>query len=533
MKKYFSLLLATILCLNINAATDQTKKIDQTKKLGYAFYAIKNLYVTPVNQEKLVESAIKGMVSELDPHSAYMTKQEIEDMNEPLQGGFEGIGISFRMYKDTLMVMDVIAGGPSEKTGLLPGDKIIKVEKESIAGVKISTNDIKKRLKGKKGTIVNILVKRNKKLLPFKIVRDKIPMYSLDAAFMIDKEIGYIKLNRFGATTIQETEDALEKLKAKGMKKLILDLEMNGGGYLNAAIGIADNFLSDNKCVVFTQGLHSPKNVANSTKHGLFENGDLAILIDEYTASASEIVSGAVQDWDRGIIIGRRSFGKGLVQRTYPLPDNSVLKLTIAKYYTPSGRNIQKPYKGSDYMNDMEKRYEHGELEHRDSINLPDSLKTFTLRNHRKIYGGGGIMPDVFVPLDTTHVSDIYKKLVINGIINRFSIKYSNKNKVEIKKKFKNADKFIDEFNIDTNIFNDLISFAKSDSINFTAKDSAQDNSYLKTQIKAFITREIWSAQDFYKVMYPENETLLKAIDILKDQDKYNNILKGISSKKE
>jgi carboxyl-terminal processing protease len=361
----------------------------QQRKLTNALTAISNLYVDTVNDKKLVETAIEAILKELDPHSSYIPKEEVDRVNEPLEGSFEGVGIQFQMLEDTLLVVQTIAGCPAEKVGVLPGDRIIYIGNELIAGVKMQNSDIMKRLRGPKGTEVTVKILRNGKaeLMEFKIIRDKIPIYSVDASYMIDKEIGYIKINNFGSTTVSEFQKAFNTLQKKGMKHLILGLQGNGGGYLNAAIQLSDEFLDKNKMIVYTQGLNQPKSVAESTSIGSFEKGKLIVLIDEYSASASEIVSGALQDWDRAIIVGRRSFGKGLVQRQFPLIDGSMMRLTTARYYTPTGRSIQKPYKdGKDkYQRDLIDRYNNGELLHADSIHFPDSLRYQTLNLKRTV----------------------------------------------------------------------------------------------------------------------------------------------------
>lgn len=498
-------------------------------KMNIAMYAIKNLYVDEVNDNKLVEEGLRAMIKQLDPHSAYMTADEMKEMNEPLQGGFDGIGISFNMLDDTLFVVEVISGGPAQKVGLLPGDRIIKVGDELIAGVKMSTTDIMKRLKGPKGTTVHISVKRRNTstLKEFSIIRDKIPIYSLDAAFMVDNSTGYIRLNRFGATTTDEFRQAFADLKKQGMTQLILDLESNGGGLMSAAVDLADEFLSDNKCIVYTEGLHSPRQESVATSKGSFEKGKLIILIDEYSASASEILSGAIQDWDRGLIIGRRSFGKGLVQRPLALPDGSSLKLTVARYFTPSGRFIQKPYENAeDYSRDLIDRYNRGEMSTSDSIHFPDSLRTCTLVNKRTIYGGGGIMPDVFVPLDTTIYTPLHKLLTISGIMNRFSIQYVDSHRAELIATYPNIDEFIKKFNITDSMIKDLLSLAESEKITISNEDRASDKTLLLKQLKAYIARDLGKTSDYYKVMWKENESLNKALEILKNKNAYDELLK-------
>ena len=391
----FLVLLATM----ISTVSAQFKMSEASRKVMTTIAIIENMYVDDVNQEKLAEDAIKSLIQELDPHSTYISASEAKEMNEPLEGNFDGIGISFNMMADTLYVIETIAGGPSEKVGILAGDRVIAVNDTTIAGVKMTIKNIMSRLRGPKGTNVNVKVLRRgvSDYLNFKITRAKIPIYSLDAAYMVDKNVGYIRLSRFGATTTKEFQDACKKLQKEGMTNLILDLEGNGGGYLSAAIDLADEFLSKNKLIVYTEGIHQPKQEVQSTSKGLFEQGKLAILISEGSASASEVLSGAIQDWDRGVIIGRRSFGKGLVQRQIPLQDGSQLRLTVARYHTPTGRSIQRPYTNGDsnsYHLDVIERYNKGEMMNADSIHFPDSLKYQTLTNNRVVYGGGGIMPD-------------------------------------------------------------------------------------------------------------------------------------------
>ena len=500
-----------------------------SKKMEFALYAIKNLYVDDIQEDKLVEEGLKAMIKTLDPHSAYMTADEMKDMNEPLQGGFDGIGISFNMLNDTLFVIEVISGGPSEKAGLLPGDRIIKVNGESIAGVKMPNSQVMKRLKGPKGTTVDLDIKRRGKseLTRFRIIRDKIPLYSIDASFMLDKNTGYIIISRFGSTTMEEFHKAFEDLTKMGMKNLVLDLQSNGGGLMNAAVELADEFLSEGKCIVYTEGKHSPRMQNDATNTGIFEKGKLIILIDEYSASASEIVSGAVQDWDRGIIIGRRSFGKGLVQRPIPMPDGSFIKLTVSRYYTPSGRFIQKPYENiENYSMDVIDRYNRGEMIHSDSIHFPDSLRTTTLVNKRTIYGGGGIMPDVFVPLDTTKFSSMHRKLSSMGIMNRFSLQYIDGHRKELLENYPDSKTFISKFSITDAILQELMELAEKEQITFTEEEKSSDKTLLLKQLKANFARDLWKTSEYYRVMWQENESLMKALEILRDKNQYEEILK-------
>lgn len=518
MKKINSLLIV-LFCTVQLLAQDY---VAPARKLQTALFAFNALYVDSVNSEKLVEEAMKAMVKTLDPHTSYMTKDEMKELNEPLQGGFDGVGISFNMMNDTLFVVEVITGGPSEKVGILAGDRFITVNGENIAGVKMSNREVMKRLKGPKGTSVTIGVKRRniKDLIEFKVVRDKIPMYTLDASFMVNKNTGYIKISRFGATTMDEYKEAFANLKEKGMKQLIIDLQSNGGGYMGTAVDLSDEFLGDGKCIVYTKGLHSERSQSDATSKGSFEEGNLVILIDEYSASSSEIVTGAIQDWDRGLIIGRRSFGKGLVQRVLPLGDGTALKLTVSRYYTPSGRCIQKPYdEGMEaYSEDVIERYNRGEMQSADSIHFPDSLRYTTLLKQRTVYGGGGIMPDVFVPLDTTRYTDLHRKLVNKGVLNRFTLQYTDDHRQALKEAYPRSDDFIQKFEVGEDMLKVLFSMAASDKISITQADSASDMSVMKCQIKAYIARDLYKSADYYRVMAPENDALQEALRILGDK---------------
>ncbi|NDP20087.1 MAG: S41 family peptidase [Paludibacter sp.] len=502
----------------------------QQRKLTNAMSAISNLYVDTINDKKLVESAITAILKELDPHSSYIPKEEVDRVNEPLEGSFEGVGIQFQLLDDTLLVVQTISGCPAEKVGVLPGDRIIYIGDQLIAGVKLQNSDIVKKLRGPKGSEVTVKIHRGGKsdLMEFKIVRDKIPIYSVDANYMLSKDIGYIKINNFGSTTVQEFEKAFTKLQNSGMKNLILSLQGNGGGYLNAAIQLADEFLSSNKLIVFTQGLNQPKSEAVSTTTGKFEKGKLIVLVDEYSASASEIVSGALQDWDRAIIVGRRSFGKGLVQRQFPLIDGSMMRLTTARYYTPTGRSIQKPYKEGleKYEHDLVDRYNNGELLHADSIHFPDSLRYQTLNLKRTVYGGGGIMPDIFVPLDTTKFTEFHRKIVSRGVVNKVCVQYIDQNRAELKKKYTTFEKFNKEYNVNQSLLNELKTTAEKEKIPVDSIQYATSEPLIKLQLKALIARDLWEMNEYYQVMDAENESLQKAIQILKTPGKYEEILK-------
>ena len=504
----------------------------QQRKLTNALTAISNYYVDSISDKKIVESTIESVLKELDPHSSYIPKEEIERVEEPLVGSFEGIGIQFQSLEDTIMVVQTISGCPAEKVGVLPGDRIIYINNELIAGVKIQNSDIFKRLRGPKGTEVAVKIRRgnNQELIEFKIIRDKIPIYSVDASYMIGKDIGFIKINNFGANTVQEFKKALETLQNKGMKSLVLSLQGNGGGYLNAAIELADEFLSKNKLIVYTQGLNQPKSVAESTAKGNFETGKLIVLVDEFSASASEIVTGALQDWDRAVVVGRRTFGKGLVQRQFPLIDGSMMRLTIARYYTPTGRCIQKSYKSGyeKYELDLSERFKKGELLHADSIHFPDSLKYQTLKLKRTVYGGGGIMPDIFVPLDTTKYTNLHKKLVAQGIVNKVCVQFIDKNRNELKKKYTSFDKYKKEFEVDDALLNQLKNAAGAEKVKIKI-DPAQfeiSKPLIKLQLKALIARDLWEMNEYYQIMDADNESLQKAIEILKTPGAFDKILK-------
>jgi len=522
-----------------------------TRKLNLALSVIENYYVDTINKNQIVDDAIIFWLKKLDPHSGYMTPEEVKEMNEPLQGNFEGIGIQFNMLIDTLYVVQVISGGPSEKVGLVAGDRILMVNDTVIAGVGMKNSDILSRLRGKKGTSVKVQVKRGNQLIPFTIVRDKIPLYSLDAAYMIDKETGYISFNRFAETTYSEFMKALRELQSQGMKNLILDLQHNGGGHLTAAIEIANEFLKRGNLIVYTEGVHQKRTDELATMKGSFEEGKLVVLINEGSASASEIVSGAIQDWDRGVIIGRRSFGKGLVQRLLPLPDGSAIKLTTAHYYTPTGRSIQKPFeKGNSeaYDMDMINRYTRGEMVTADSIHFADSLKYTTLVNKRTVYGGGGIMPDYFVPMDTTYYTDIHRALVSSGTLNRFVMSYIDKNRAILKEEYPDFIGFKSNFNVSSEMLKELLQLyeantkkSETDSTEDefilpedilvidqkSLKDFRKSAPLIRLQIKALVARDLWDTNEYYQIINQENNVLKKAIEIINDTKEYNKLLRN------
>ena len=497
-----------------------TKESNPVRKLQLAQFAIANLYVDQVDDNKLVESAIKGMLEELDPHSTYSTPEEVKRMNEPLQGNFDGIGIQFNMAEDTLFVIQPVSGGPSEKVGILAGDRIVEVNDTVIAGVKMSTEDVMRRLKGPKGTLVDVKVLRRgvPELLSFTIRRDKIPVYSLDASYMIAPQTGYIKINRFAATTHAEFMNALASLKSQGMKDLILDLQGNGGGYLNAAIDIANEFLGDEELIVYTEGRRSARRDFYADGNGKHQFGKLVVLVDEYSASASEIVSGAVQDWDRGMVVGRRTFGKGLVQRPIDLPDGSMIRLTISRYYTPAGRCIQKPYVNTEnYAADLIERYNRGEMMSADSIHFPDSLKCTTLKKGRTVYGGGGIMPDYFVPVDTTLYTDYHRQISYKGVLLKVHYQLMDIHRKEWTKQYKDYASFAQKFEMTEPMMQRLKDEAAKAGIAYNEEQYRKSESLLKLQMKALIARDLWDMNEYYHTINVADESVKKALELLKE----------------
>lgn len=507
-----------------NSASRQQQKLLMVENI------VNNLYVDNVDEEKIVENAVRGILENLDPHSSYSTKEETTSSQETMQGSFSGIGIQFNMQKDTLYVVQTIAGGPSEKVGILPGDRFIAVDDSIIAGRKLKNTDIMKRLRGPKGTKVNIKVKRgsNAELLEFRITRDDIPLNSIDAVYMADGKTGYIRLSRFAATSYKEFKDAITKLKKQGMQQLILDLTDNGGGYMQIAAQIANEMLNRGNLIVYTQGRKSPRQNLNADGSGTFRTQKVVVMINQFSASASEILSGAVQDWDRGVVVGRRSFGKGLVQREFLLPDSSSFRLTIARYYTPSGRNIQKPYvKGDreDYDKDIIDRYNHGELQSADSIHFADSLKHTTLRLHRTVYGGGGIMPDVFVPLDTTQYTDYHRRLVAKGIIPQFALRYVDKNRADLKAQYPDAQKFIKEFTVTDEMLNNLVDAGKAEKVDFDKSQFAKSKEMLRTFVKAAIANDLFSTSAYFQIVNEQNDIYKEALSIINDDARYRKII--------
>lgn len=483
--------------------------------------AIKNLYVDTVNENKLVEDAIRGMLEKLDPHSSYSTAKETKAMNESLQGSFEGIGVQFNVAKDTLLVIQPVAKGPSEKVGVMAGDRIVSVNDTTIAGVKMSQEDIVRRLRGPKGSIVKLGIVRPgiNGLLAFHVKRDKIPIETLDAYYLIRPGVGYIRIGSFGATTYEEFIRALMKLQLQGATDLILDLQDNGGGYLQAAVRVANEFLRRNDLIVYTQGRNADRQEFRAQGDGGMLTGRVFVLVNEFSASAAEIVTGALQDQDRGIVVGRRSFGKGLVQRPIEFADGSMMRLTVAHYYTPSGRCIQKPYTKGDnanYEKDLDNRFKNGELYSADSIHLNDSLKYLTLRRKRAVYGGGGIMPDYFVPLDTTQFSRYNRELAAKRIIVNANIQYMDKHRKELKKKYPSFAEFNKKYQVPQELIDEIV--AEGEKQKVKAKDQKELKTSLaniKIQLKALVARDLWDMSEYFHIMNQNNHVVQKALVLL------------------
>ena len=507
----------------------QSKAQANAQKFATTLFLIDNYYVDTANTEKVVEEAIIAALKELDPHSAYLSKKDVEKANEPLVGSFEGIGVTFQLVRDTITVIGPTPGGPSERVGILAGDQFIKIDGKDAFGKKVDNEYVQQHLRGKKGTKVTVSVKRGNdpELMDFEIVRDKIPLNSINAAFMLEKQIGYIKLDRFAQDSDKEFKTAMEKLRAQGMESLILDLRSNSGGYLNTAIAMVDEFLKGDQLIVYTEGLHSKRQEWKSTDAGIYTEGKLVVLIDEGSASASEILSGAVQDHDRGVLIGRRSFGKGLVQRPFNLPDGAVIRLTTARYHTPTGRCIQRPYEGGseNYYKEMTKRMERGEYFHADSIHFPDSLKYKTDAG-RTVYGGGGIMPDLFMPADTSFNSKLYTNLVRKGVFNKYTVDYAMAHRDALKAQYPSFDQYNRSFDVTEAMMETVKQAAANEKVEWNEEEYRRSEKYIKLQIKALIARNVWEMQQYYEVTLKEDPTLKKAVETIGNDKAYRKLLK-------
>ena len=506
--------------LGLTAQEDMTPQ-EAAQKFGTLMRYIGQLYVDSVSVEELTERAIVTMLEDLDPHSVYFSPEELKEADEPLNGNFEGIGVQFNIFKDTIIVVSPISGGPSERLGIRAGDRIVEVDGENAAGIGITNRDVMKLLKGPKGTVVQVGIKREgvKDLLTFDITRDKIPIYSIDAVHMVDKKIGYIKVSRFAKTTMDEFREALVELQDQGMKDLILDLQGNGGGMLRTAIDMSDEFLSGDKLIVYTEGRAFEREDTFAQYKGLFEKGRLVVLIDEASASASEIVSGAVQDWDRGLVMGRRSFGKGLVQRPMRLPDGSAVRLTVQKYYTPSGRCIQKPYDDGveAYRKEKFERYERGEFMSLDSLELPDSLMHKTRLLEREVYGGGGILPDIFVPLDTSMSSETFSRILRKGLCSRYALSQVDADRSAWEARHASEDEFVANMAFSGEERAAFKAFVTDEGVDIDEEEWTRSLPAIELRLKAFYGRNIYNSRTFYRIIGGLNEALEEAIRVLND----------------
>ncbi|MBR2236771.1 MAG: S41 family peptidase [Prevotella sp.] len=523
MKRF--LIIIPLIVLAMQALAQQSAPLEESlRKLQMAQVAISSIYVDEVDNNKLAEDAIRGMLEKLDPHSSYTTPKETKQFTEPLNGSFEGIGVQFNMVEDTLMVIQPVTNGPSEKVGIIAGDRIVGVNDTTIAGVKMSKEEIMRRLRGPKGTVARLKIVRQgiRDTLRFDVVRDKIPVHSIDATYMIRPKIGYIRVGSFGATTYKEFLESMDTLRKQGMESLVLDLQENGGGYLQAAADMAGEFLSQGDMIVYTKGRRVPRQEYHAPGNGRFTEGRMVVLVDQFSASASEIVTGALQDHDRATVVGRRTFGKGLVQRPIDLPDGSMIRLTVAHYYTPSGRCIQKPYeKGNKkgYDHDLIDRLNSGELTNVDSIHFADSLKFQTLKEHRTVYGGGGITPDVFVPLDTTRYTRYHRELAAKSIIIQQNLRFVDQHRKELKKNYPSFEKYKQEFEVPQELIDKIV--AEGEKQNVKPRDDAERDKtmpYLKLQLKALIARDLWDMNEYFSIFNEENDIVRKALQLLEQE---------------
>ncbi len=495
--------------------------VERNDKLDHVINYILESYVDPVSRDELTDDAVRSLVKNLDPHSSYIPAAEFRRMNDPLMGSFEGIGIEFNMINDTLVVITPIAGGPSEEAGIMPGDRIVQVEETPIAGVSKATDEVVDMLMGEKGTTVDIKVKRAglPELLSFSLTRDEIPSYSLDIAYMVDERTGYIRLNKFSATTYQEFIGGMDELREQGMEQMILDLRGNGGGFLEAAIEVADELLKPDELIVYTDGRSRPRNYARSAREGRFETQPLVVLIDEWSASASEIIAGAVQDNDRGLVAGRRSFGKGLVQEQIQMRDGSALRLTVARYYTPTGRSIQKPYDEGEeaYFAEFIQRYQNGEMMSPDSIHFDDSLR-FETPAGRTVYGGGGIMPDIFVPLGGDNDLGFFNRVFNRGHIYTFAFDYADRNRATIES-HDSAEGFVRDFRITDDVYRDFLQYAGDQGTSIPDQVSQEARTQIETNLKAYIGRNIFGPEAFYPVLHSSDRAFRKALEALESEE--------------
>lgn len=525
MKKILSIL---ILALAVIAAKADRQQFDNSQKLNAAHAIIEHFYVEDIDSDTIVTEAIRAMLKTLDPHSAYSTPAETKEFTEPLEGKFSGIGIQFNVLEDTVYVIQTVSGGPSEKVGILPGDRIISANDTIIAGQKMVNKDIMKVLRGPKGSQVDLVVKRGPELINFSLIRDDIPIYSVDETFMADPTTGYIRITRFAEDTAKEVADAIAQLQKMGMKNLIIDLSNNGGGYLGAAFELASQFLPNGTPVVSTAGRATPPQVYKAEGKPSFNKGRLVIITNQFSASASEILSGAVQDNDRGLVVGRRTFGKGLVQRPFPFPDGSMIRLTVSRYYTPSGRCIQKHYDkghGEEYALEVLNRMEAGELWSADSIARPDSLLYSTLRNNRPVYGGGGIIPDVFVPVDTSYYSVYYRDLVAKGVLNRTTINYVDSHRAELLRYYPDEQEFISRFTLPNEVVQAVIDAGAKDGVEFNAEQWERSQPLVRAILTGLIARDLYEKASYYRYLAPLSPEYVAALELINDPERYARLL--------
>ncbi len=532
MKKFAFLIIACIVIMatTAGARNRNSQSMSPEQKLGLAAAVIQSYYVEEVNADTLVDEAIIAMLKTLDPHSAYSTPQETEELNQPLEGKFSGIGIQFNMVEDTVYVIQTTPGGPCEKVGVRPGDRIISANDTLVSGQKLNNSGIIKILRGPKGSPVRLKVKRQSDLLEFDLTRADIPIYSVDAAYMVNDSTGYISVTRFAEATGDEVYNAADSLRHLGMRNLIVDLAGNGGGYLGSAVDMASSFLENGDPIVFTKGLNSSPYYFNAEGNKKLPVDRLVVMVDQYSASAAEIFAGAIQENDRGLIVGRRTFGKGLVQRPFPFPDGSMIRLTISRYYTPSGRCIQKPYekgKGEEYHLDLLNRYNHGELWHADSIKLDSTQVHFTIRNNRTVYGGGGIMPDVFVPVDTSHYSTYYRDIVAKGVMMKYVVNYIEKNRDRLLKLYSTEEEFANKFTPSQEMVDQLIEQVTAAGIEFDPKGWETSREFIVAMLKGLLIRDLYENGIYVRATNPLNPDFNAALNLISDPVRYNSLING------
>lgn len=530
MKKFFvltAMLVSAVLMLPLPANSQVLS--EGTFKIARTFGLVEAFYVDTADMDMLTEKAIVEILKNLDPHSTYISAKDVKEMNEPLTGNFDGIGVQFNLLRDTIIIIEPISGGPSEKVGIRAGDRIISIDNEKVTGIKLTTSGVRKRLMGPKGSKVDVTVLRRgiESPLDFTIIRDKIPIYSLDASYMLDTETGYIRLNKFAATTEKEFMDAIDRLRTKNMQNLVLDLRGNGGGYMLAATAIAEKFFSDQKLLVFLKGRKTPRQDYKSSGAGSLSSMRVVVLTDEGSASASEILAGALQDWDRGVVVGRRTFGKGLVQNGFYLTDGSMIRLTIARYYTPTGRSIQRPYEqGYDkYMESFIKRFNNGELLTADSIKMPDSLRFRTLVNKRTVYGGGGIMPDVFVSLDTSYNTPYFSRLLAKNVFNTFALEYFDNNRSELSTSYKSFEEYQKGFQITPDMLKTFIQKGESEGVKFDEEQFNKSREEILLVLKGIIATNMWQTNEYFRVINQNDKVIAEALKIIEDRKTYNTML--------